>query len=276
MALPITVLIPCKNEIHNIAACIASARLIGSEVLVADSGSTDGTLELARTLGDRVIQREYVDSGDFKNWSIPQAKHPWVLILDADERVTTEFAAEARALLGKRKDLLAYSVPRRNYFLGHPVDHGDWSQDNVIRLIHRDHCRYKLHTDHAEIDVPVDRLGWMENKLEHYTAWDVQTYVEKMLRYAEQQAGLWYRQGRRPQLVHIVLNPPFRFVRGYLLRLGFLDGAIGFHIATLTAYYSFLKQFLFWQKCFGRSVADFEHDYAADRLTSENRDAKAA
>jgi glycosyltransferase involved in cell wall biosynthesis len=278
MSEPITVLIPCKNEIDNISACIASARRLGSEVLVSDSGSTDGTLEIANQLADRVIEREYVNSGDFKNWAIPQAKHSWVLILDADERITPEFAAEVKAQLIRNENLLAYSVPRRNFILGHPIDHGDWSYDCVIRLIHRDHCRYKLHTDHAEINVPVDRLGWIQEKLVHYTAWDLDAYIAKMQHYAEQQATLWHSRGKRPTLAHVVLNAPLRFLRGYVLRFGFLDGAIGFHVASLTAYYSFLKQFLLWQKCFGRTLAEFEPDYAADRfgVLASNDDAKAA
>ena len=84
----LTVIIPCKNEREHIGACIRSAQQVADEVLVADSGSTDGTLEIARELGCRIIEREYRTSGDFKNWAIPQAAHEWVLILDADERMT--------------------------------------------------------------------------------------------------------------------------------------------------------------------------------------------
>ena len=92
----LSVIIPCKNERENIVACIASARQVADEVLVADSGSTDGTLEIARELGCRIIEREYGTSGDFKNWAIPQAAHEWVFILDADERITPELADEIR------------------------------------------------------------------------------------------------------------------------------------------------------------------------------------
>ena len=96
----LTVIIPCKNERLNIRPCIESVRAIADEVLVADSGSTDGTLEIVRSMGGcRVIEREYVHSGDFKNWAIPQAAHPWVLILDADERVTPLLATEIKQVL---------------------------------------------------------------------------------------------------------------------------------------------------------------------------------
>src|SRR6188474_578281 len=90
----LTVLIPCKNERTNIGPCLDSVAAIADELLVADSGSTDGTLEYLAARGDcRIIEREYVYSGDFKNWAIPQCTHDWVLIIDADERVSPELAA---------------------------------------------------------------------------------------------------------------------------------------------------------------------------------------
>src|SRR4051812_2098685 len=99
MPAQLTVIIPCKNERENIAACVASALQVADEVLVADSGSTDGTLEIARSLGCRIIEREYGTSGDFKNWAIPQATNEWVFILDADERITAGLAKEIRGEL---------------------------------------------------------------------------------------------------------------------------------------------------------------------------------
>src|SRR5918999_4579149 len=94
----LTVIIPAKNEREQIRACIVSARQVADEVLLADSRSTDGTPDVARELGCRIIERDYRTSGDFKNWAIPQAAHEWVLILDADERITPELAAEIRRI----------------------------------------------------------------------------------------------------------------------------------------------------------------------------------
>src|SRR5882757_9517465 len=99
MPAKLTVIIPCKNERENLGACIVSARQIPDEVLVADSGSTDGTLEIAHELGCRIVERGYGTSGDFKNWAIPQATHDWVFILDADERIFPALATEIRDVL---------------------------------------------------------------------------------------------------------------------------------------------------------------------------------
>src|SRR5689334_1422144 len=117
MTAKLTVIIPCKDERENIAACIASARQVADEVLVADSGSADGTLEIARGSGCRIISREYGTSGDFKNWAIPQAAHEWVFILDADERITSELADEIRQTLDDPKHD-GYWVRRLNHFMG--------------------------------------------------------------------------------------------------------------------------------------------------------------
>src|SRR5262245_49002261 len=96
----LTVIIPCKNERMNIRPCIESAWRVADEILVADSGSTDGTLDIVRSLGGcRIVEREYVHSGNFKNWAIPQANSPWAMIVDADERVTERLAAEINRLL---------------------------------------------------------------------------------------------------------------------------------------------------------------------------------
>ena len=153
MSNQLTVIIPCKNEREHIRACIVSAQQVADEVLVADSGSTDGTLEIARELGCRIIEREYRTSGDFKNWAIPQATHEWVLILDADERVTrrTGRRNSQRRCVKPRHD--GYWIYRRNHFLGHPIRFGFWKNDRCLRLFRRDLGRYVGPTDHAEVEL---------------------------------------------------------------------------------------------------------------------------
>ena len=272
----ITALICCKDEIENIQACVASARLVADEVLVADSGSTDGTLQKAQQIADRVIEREFMSMGSFRNWSLPQAKHAWVIVLDADERVTVELAEEIQRRLLRNERKQAYAIPRLNYFLGHPLRHGDWAGDRVTRLVRRDDCRYQLHTDHTEVEVESSQLGRLKQKLVHYTAWDLSIYLEKQRRYANQQAELWHQNGRGASFSRIVLNPPLRFLRGYVARLGFLDGTIGFLIATMTAYYSFLKQFLLWQKQHGRKLSELEPSVQNTPQITEQNSREAA
>src|SRR5436190_450856 len=129
----LTVLIPVKDEACNLQLCVNSVRAIADEILVADSGSTDGTQAVARTLGCRVVERELIDFSDFKNWALPQAKHPWVLIIDADERLTPELAAEIRtALESPPPGIDAYWIYRDTFFLGHRLRWGDCRNERVL------------------------------------------------------------------------------------------------------------------------------------------------
>jgi hypothetical protein len=228
---PLTVIIPCKNEREHLAACIASAKQLAADVLVADSGSIDGSLEIARALGCRVIEREYGTSGDFKNWAIPQAANPWVLILDADERIPPELAAEISQVL-ERPKFDGYRIRRR---------------DDCLRLFRRDAGRYVGATDHAEVEISTGRVGWLAAKMIHYTCTSYDQYLPKLQRYAAVQAGIWHRAGRRASPAQMLFRGPLRFLQGYLWRLGFLDGLAGLQVCALVAYLSYLKHARLWE-----------------------------
>jgi glycosyltransferase involved in cell wall biosynthesis len=256
----LTVLIPCKDERRNIRACIESVQAIADEILIADSGSTDGTLEIVREIGGcRIIEREYVNSANFKNWAIPQARHEWVLIVDADERVTPQLTAEIRQVLeSPRANKDGYWIPRANHYLGYPIKHCGWNSDDVIRLIRRDEGRYESRWVHAEVDLPASRLAKLKQPLLHYTMWDSDHYLYKLNRYAGWGALNLRDAGKRPSLLAMITRAPLRFLQLYFLRLGFLDGVAGFQICMHTAYYAFLKQAKLWELQFAVPQPDPE------------------
>ena len=193
-----------------------SAQQVADEVLVADSGSTDGTLEIARELGCRIIEREYRTSGDFKNWAIPQAAHEWVLILDSDERVTPRAGRRDSRRAGRpRHD--GYWIYRRNHFLGHPIRFGPWKNDRCLRLFRRDLGRYVGPTDHAEVELSSGTVGRLRERMTHYTCTSYAQYLPKLARYADVQSRIWHAEGRRTQLAHLLLRFPLRFLQGYVL-----------------------------------------------------------
>ena len=248
MSEKLTVLIPCKDERHNIRSCIESVMPIADEILVADSGSTDGTLEIVRQVCDcRVIQREYIHSGDFKNWAIPQATHPWVLIVDADERIGAELANEIRRTLtaGPRRD--GYWIYRANHFMGHPIRYSGWNTDRCLRLFRRDLSRYVGDTDHAEISLNGGNVGRLQSRMQHFTYWTYDQMLRKFRRYTMLQAARWHAQGRRPSYARLLLSGPTRFLYAYVFRLGFLDGMAGLQVCAMTGYYSFMKQARLWE-----------------------------
>jgi len=242
----LTVLIPCKNEDKNIRACIESALPIADEILVADSGSTDATMEIAHAMGCRIIEREYVHSGDFKNWAIPQASHPWVFILDADERLTPELVDEIGGVLSAPQ-YEAYEINRRSYFMGHPIRHGVWWPDRLVRLFRRQLGRFEGANDHALLILQSGRVGKLKADFDHYTFWNFQQYLPKVYRYASVQAQLWNQNGRRSSWFQLVFRGPLRFFQSYILKLGFLDGMAGLLCSAMVGYQSFLKQALLWE-----------------------------
>lgn len=243
----ITVIIPCKDERHHLPGAIASARLVADEVLVADSGSTDGTKELATEHGCRVIEREYRTSGDFKNWAIPQASHPWVLILDADERVTPQLAVEIRQKLTQSANLDGFWVPRVNCFFGRPLYYGGWKPGSLLRLFRRERGRYDGDTDHAVIEMASDRTRQLRGHLLHDAVWSYERYQAKLDRYALVQAELWAAEGRKTNFWQLFFRGPLRFGQDFILRRGFLDGLAGLQSAVLIAYGSYLKQARLWE-----------------------------
>jgi glycosyltransferase involved in cell wall biosynthesis len=246
----LTVLVPCKNERRNISACIASFRGIADEVLIADSQSTDDTLDIVRRIGGcRIIEREFVNYSDFKNWAIPQAAHDWVLIVDADERVTPQLADEIRRTLADPPDQLdGYWIGRENYFMGHHIRHCGWNTDDVFRLFRRDRCRYRQVRVHEEIDVDARRAGRLRHKFVHYTYWSYDQFFAKHLRYTQWGAQDMWDRGRRAGWFSLLVRPMLRFVQLYIGRLGFLDGLPGLQVCMLTAFFNtFVKQARLWE-----------------------------
>ncbi|REK11410.1 MAG: glycosyltransferase family 2 protein [Planctomycetota bacterium] len=262
----LTVIIPCKNERLNIRPCVLSAKLVADEVLVADSGSTDGSLDIVREIGGcRIVEREYINSGNFKNWAIPQATHPWVLIVDSDERVSDGLAREINALLAEGPTRDGYHIYRENYFLGHHIRHAGWGADKVLRLFRRDLGRYEGESDHAEVHVRDGNVGYLRHRLLHYTYWSYDQYFRKLHRYTVQGAQNKYAAGKRASFWQMLLAPPLRFLHCYIFRLGFLDGLAGLQISALTGMSSFIKQLRLWEMEHRLDQPDPEAEHAADQ-----------
>jgi len=243
MKQPLSVIVPCKNESRNIGACIESFYSIADEIIIADSGSTDDTLLIAATYDKvRIIEREYRTSGDFKNWAIPQAAHPWILLVDADERIKPELAEEIVAELtaGPKHD--GYWIFRENHFLGHRLKYGDARRDAVIRLFLRDRSRYEGPSDHGEVVIASGSIGRLRNKMVHYSMWEYDQLFYKYRRYTTLQAQQWDEKGVDTSYFKLLVRPAFRFFREFILQGAILDGKMGLQTAWMSAFYSFGKQ----------------------------------
>jgi glycosyltransferase involved in cell wall biosynthesis len=241
----LTVIIPTGNEIHNIKTVIASVDF-ADEILVVDSYSTDGTYEIAKELATRVIRREYQYSASQKNWAIPQAKHQWILLVDADERVTPELKSEIiNTLNNPKKDIVAYWIGRKNHFMGKQVNYSGWRNDKVIRLFKRDFCAYEDKHVHEEI-IAKGNVGKLEEKLFHNTYITFDNYLEKMNRYAWWQAKDYDKKTGRLTPYHFVIKPFWGFFKHYLIQSGFRDGLVGLTIGYIQGYVIFMRYVKLW------------------------------
>ena len=240
--LPLTVAIIAYNAAEQIGPCLASVAAFAGEILVLDSGSTDATAALARSHGARVESKEWMGFGRQKQHAVGLAAHDWVLCLDADERVTPRLAASIReAVAGGRCN--AWRMARRNRFLGRWLAHGEGYPDWTVRLFHRAHAGWSNDDVHEAV-LTTAVVGRLDGDLLHESAQDVAAYMEKQNRYTTLHARALYNQGVRAGYWHLLASPLARFLKFYVLRLGFLDGGPGFaHIAIgcNNAFHKYLK-----------------------------------
>ncbi len=248
MSNKLSVIIPCKDEEKNISFCIESILSVADEVLVADSGSSDKTKEIARQYGCRIIEREYINSANFKNWAIPHAKYKWVLIVDSDERVSPELAEEISEIMDKDvPEYDGYYIFRRNYLFGRLVKRSGWGNDSVLRLFKRDIARYKDMRVHSEIVISSGKVGKLNGKFDHYTYWDYSQIMKTYDMYTTWAAEDMRDKGVRSGFINLMLTPAWRFFKHYILQRGFLDGKAGLIVSGLSMYYVFLKYAKLWK-----------------------------
>ncbi|HHB78507.1 MAG TPA: glycosyltransferase family 2 protein [Saprospiraceae bacterium] len=236
---PITAIITTYNEIEHIESVLDTLMWV-DEVIVVDSYSDDDTVQLAQKKGAKVLFKQYYSPATQKNWAVPQAKHDWVLILDADERCTPKLEAEIKSLLTKGTQKECFWIGRKNYFMGQQVRFSGWQGDKVIRLL-RKHCRYEDKMVHEEIDVHGKQVGRLNNQLIHYTFKNYDHFLAKINRYAAWSAQDYTTKTDKVTLYHLWFKPLFRFFSHYFLQLGFLDGKVGFIISRLMAWGVFLR-----------------------------------
>ena len=250
----LTIIIPTFNEERNIREAFACANW-ADEVMVVDSFSTDGTPEIARELGARVLQHEYVNSATQKNWAIPQASHHWVMVLDADERITPELRDEIREFLNNPGADRGMRIFRANHFMGKPIRYSGWQDDSVLRVFPRDTGRYvdrEVHAD-AVVDGPVRiaRAKLLHNTFESFTQ-----YMRKFDQYTTWAAGDRAKRTRKVTAVHLAGRPLWRFFKQYVLRGGILDGRPGLIICMLSAFSVFLKYAKLWERQESQSAGE--------------------
>ena len=238
-ALGLSVILITKNEAKHIQACLESVDF-ADEIIVVDSGSTDGTIEMARAMGARVhVFEDWPGFGPQKNRALDLATQPWVFSIDADERVTPGLRHEIIQTI-EDAALDAYQVARLSEFCGKPIRHSGWWPDHVLRLFKRGTARFTDEAVHERVEAR-GQVGTLHHWLLHYPYDDMESLIAKVNRYSTDAAAMMARRGKKSGPLVALAHACWTFVRIYILRRGFLDGRHGFVLAVTAASGSFYR-----------------------------------
>jgi (heptosyl)LPS beta-1,4-glucosyltransferase len=242
---PVSVTVITRNEAADLADALRSVAW-ADEIVVVDSQSTDDTAAIARRFTDRVVVRDWPGYIAQKNYAASMATHDWILSLDADERVTPELAAEIQTRLATAPREAAFRIPRVTWHLGRWIRSTDWYPDYQLRLYDRRSAGWTGTYVHEAVTVR-GAVGDLRGELQHYAYRDVADHLETIDRYTTLAARQMHEAGRRAGLLDLAVHPPLAFLRNYVARGGFRDGATGFVISRMNAYYVFLKFAKLWE-----------------------------
>ncbi|MEW6732714.1 MAG: glycosyltransferase family 2 protein [Acidobacteriota bacterium] len=245
--MPLSVTLITFNEEHNIAAALESVRW-ADEIIVIDAESTDATVSIASRFTEHVIVRKWPGYAAQKQFAAEQARHEWILSIDADERVSPELALEIQEIINNpATPQHGFYISRQNYYLGRAVHHSGWAPDYQLRLYRRQHGHWQGDYVHESVKLN-GHIGRLQGRLDHYSIQSLSAHHRRLDRYTTLAAEELRTRAVRVSLLDLLLRPPLALLRSYLLRLGVLDGFAGITIAYFAAYYVFLKYAKAWER----------------------------
>ncbi len=227
------------NEEKNLRACLESVAF-ADEIIVVDSGSEDQTLSIAREFTDKIYQEPWQGFARQKNLAQEKARGPWILNVDADERVTPGLKEEILWLLRNGSPYTGFRIPRKNFFCGQWIRHGGWYPNYQLRLYQKEAGSFTQREVHEQVVIK-GRVGILKTPLEHFTHDSLSDYLNRMDRYSDLSAEQYLLEGKKVSWLEILFRTKYTFLKMWLLQGGFLDGANGFVLAVLYSYYTFTK-----------------------------------
>lgn len=242
--LAISVIVIVKDAAQDIQHCLESVKW-ADEIIVLDSGSQDNTLEICRQYTQNIFSTDWPGFGIQKNRALDKAQGKWVLSIDADEALSSGLAEEIKRIISKTEDRYdAYTIKRISFFCGKKIRYGDWSRDKVVRLFRRlPPIRFTPAIIHEKLH-GYSNVGNLKEVIFHDTMKTISQVLLKLEHYSSFAAQKSYQQHTKSTLLKAILHAKWCFIRGYFLRLGFLDGREGFILAVSNAlgvFYRYVK-----------------------------------
>ena len=238
----ISVVIITLNEERNIGRCLESVRDVADDIVVVDSYSTDRTEAICKEHGARFIQHTFEGHIEQQQWALEQAKYPHVLSLDADEALSDELKA---SILSVKNNWAhdGYYMNRLTNYCGHWVRYCGWYPDKKLRLFDSRKGAWGGLNPHYVFSLTAGNqaAGFLQGDLLHYSYYTREDHYKQVEYFSAIGAKAYLKEGKRATLFNLYFNPVFKFVRDYIIKLGFLDGATGFTISRISAYATYLK-----------------------------------
>lgn len=236
---PISATVITYNEERRIREALESLAW-ADEIVVVDSGSSDSTLRICREFTDKIYHRDWTGYVDQKSYAVEKAAHDWIFSLDADERPTPELQAEIRDLARAGFQSPGYRIPRVARFMGRWIRHGDWYPDYQLRLFDRRRAKWQGGRVHESVKTD-GRPGILKGEIRHHTYNSFSDYLKRLETYTTLAAADYHERGKSSSVLALAGHPPAVFIKSYILKRGFLDGAPGFAVAVMGAVSVFFK-----------------------------------
>jgi glycosyltransferase involved in cell wall biosynthesis len=250
---PVSVCILAHNEEEVLERCLDSVSWAEEIVVVVDRKSRDGSEKIARERASHVEVRAYEGDIEQKSYCTTLATHEWVLIVDPDEVVSPSLGNEICSFLASQEQAAkgggsatGCEINRLTFHLGRWLRHGDFYPDWKLRLYRKSQARWVGRNPHGRV-VVIGQVERLENEIEHYSYRDLADQLDRIQFFSRESAAALHREGHPVRLADLVLRPPARFLRAYLLRRGFMDGVPGLIVAAATSFHVFLKYAKRWE-----------------------------
>jgi hypothetical protein len=240
----LSVIIITNNEEKNLTRALESVKF-ADEFVVCDSGSTDSTLEIARSYNCKIVYSEFRGFGAAKQSALDNATGDWILSIDADEEVSESLQAAIKSVLNAG-EYDAYYLNRKSKFLGKWISHSGWYPDWILRMFRREKSRFDQQLVHEGVHVD-GKTGKLQGLLLHYTDPDISHYLSKMDRYTTLSAQTLVSEERRFHVSDLIFKPTAIFIKMFFLKLGFLDGVHGLALASLSSFHVLCKYAKLWE-----------------------------